>query len=139
MKSAKYKLLKVSGGVGHYAKVSVTAEPADEGSSVVVSDDVFAWLKDVYGPDAYEWNVCDAYRDGAKAGAAYALKHRTAHDQDHWKIVITKIDVSPVDSTEQTVAFATCMAVWDAIGDEGMHAPYFVGRAVVFPMQYEDQ
>ena len=132
MNSATYKVAKASDGSCHYAVVSVDVEPSATQSSVDLSPTVFAWLKDVYGPDAWEWRDCDTFRDGARFGAEYALHNRRANNRTEWRVVITKIHASPADTSWDSVAIASCFAVWKAIGDEGTNAPYWEDRKVVF-------
>lgn len=130
MNSATYKVaLSVEG----YAEISVDAEPVAAESSIVLSPAVFAWLKDVYGPDAWEWGACNAYRDGAQYGAQYALHNRASNIATKWRVVVTKIHAHPAHTSWDSVAIATCFAVWNAIGDEGSNAPYWQKRQAVFP------
>lgn len=138
MKYAEFKLAKASGGCCHFARVGVSAELSSGESVVCMSPDVFAWLKEAYGPNAGEWPACDTYRQGAWAGATYALANRS-QSKPPWKIVITEIQVTLVDSTWDSVALAACRAVWQAIEDPGTSHPYWVGRKVKFPADEEEE
>tara|TARA_B100000965_G_scaffold342298_1_gene311451 strand:+ start:490 stop:945 length:456 start_codon:yes stop_codon:yes gene_type:complete len=125
-----FKLAKLFGGCGYYAKVTVEASPGK--GLVSLSPDVFAWLKDVYGPEAWEWPVCDSYREAAMAGATYALAHMDFNKARH-DISVTQIHVSPVDTNWDSVAYAACHATWKAAGAEGTEQPHWEGRSIVFP------
>ena len=70
-----YGLRKQTGDVYHYAFVSVNVGETNDGPKVELSGDELAWLKDTYGPDAFEWGCCDEFREGALRGAKYALDH----------------------------------------------------------------
>lgn len=133
MNSATYRVAKASGGCCHYAEITVEANSTSDESSIQLSPDVFAWLKDDYGPDAWEWPVCDTYRVAAVAGAKYALENREATTKNNCHAVITKIHAAPADTSWDSVAFASCFALWKAIGTEGINQPYWEGRNVVFP------
>ncbi|MCA8996118.1 MAG: hypothetical protein KDA80_04015 [Planctomycetaceae bacterium] len=133
MNLATFKLAKASGGCFHFAEVSVVVETTEAPSSVILSPKVFAWLKDEYGPDAWDWSVCDEFREGAKCGAEFALHNRKSNNGKHWRIVVVRIQATPADTTRDSVAFAACFAVWKGIDDEGSNLPYLDGRSIVFP------
>lgn len=120
MPTGEYKLARQIGGRGHYARVKVDVTPGPPG--IVVADSVFAWLKDEYGPEAWEWRDCDDMREGARAGAAYALQNRVAQGPLA-QVVVAEIHASPVDTSKADVAFATCFAVWNALSDHGEAQP----------------
>lgn len=112
-----HRLLRVVGGVTHFAEVSVDASPSQT-TNVVVSPDVFVWLKDEYGPDAFEWPACDDYRAGAVFGVEYALAH-LERAASRTTITVLRIRVSAADSTREDVVLAACHATWKALGDAG--------------------
>jgi hypothetical protein len=70
--TAQYQLRKQTADSAHYADVTVSAETADH-FSIEISPQAFAWLKDVYGSDAWEWAQCDEFRAAAKRGAEFAI------------------------------------------------------------------
>ncbi len=107
----------------HYAEVTATAEFGG-GRSITVSPTAFAWLKDVYGPDAWEWPVCEAYRAAAISGAGFALRHIAGRDGiPEARVVIDRIHAAPADTTPDDVAYAAVFAVWQALGVEGSSQP----------------
>jgi hypothetical protein len=126
--TASYKLAMVIGGVGHYAQVTATAEFGG-GHAVSVSPAAFAWLKEVYGPDAREWAVCEAYRSAAVSGAGFALGHIAGRDSiPEARVVIDRIDAHPAHTAPADVAFAAAFAVWQALGVEGSSQPALPGK-----------
>lgn len=130
MKAGSYKLLRQSDGIGLYAEVFVQAFGSQGHSTVTVAPDAFAWLKDEYGPDAWEWPVCDDYRDGATAGCQYALNHTSHGPIDGLRVVISRINAHPAHSTWDAVAYASCFALWDAIQDTGTDHPELVAGKI---------
>jgi hypothetical protein len=133
VKPALYKLAKVSGGVFHYAEVFVQCAPIPQGHRVEIGSEVFAWLKDVYGADAWEWACCDGFRRAARAGAEYAIAHSTPPD-DYASVLVTvtKIHAAPADTTDADVAYAACYATWDALQTTPTREPRFEGRNIIF-------
>ena len=129
MGQATHKLVKTIHGITHYAEVTVTVTFEGNGTSISVSPAVFAWLKDVYGPDAWEWATCDAYRDGAVSGAVFALGHVSGeYRQMDTSVIIDRIHALLVDTTPSAVRYATCMAVWKALGVEGTELPDLIAK-----------
>ncbi|MES1176670.1 MAG: hypothetical protein ABUL62_20270 [Myxococcales bacterium] len=120
MSTGEYKLARYLGGRTHYARVKVEITPGAQG--VAIADSVFGWLKDVYGPEAWEWRDCDHMRDGARAGALHALQN-LLDSASVGHVLVTEIHASPVDTSTTDVAFATCLAVWNALGDQGRVQP----------------
>jgi hypothetical protein len=123
-REGKYSLRKHSGGVMHFAVVLVSLEETENGPMVELGGNEFAWLKDEYGPDAWEWGCCDQFRAGALRGARYALDHvadRTGFES--LLVSITTIHATVVDTTESDVAYAACHATWDALGQTGVDPP----------------
>jgi len=126
--TASYKLTKIVGGRSHYAEVTATAEFGG-GYSLSVSPAAFAWLKDVYGPDAWEWPVCEAYRAAAESGAGYALRHIAGRDGiPETRVVIDRIRAVVAETSPDDVAYAAVFAVWQALGVEGGQLPALPGR-----------
>ena len=134
MREGSYSLRKYSGGVPHYAIVSVSLEETDDGPKVVFSGDEFAWLKDTYGPGAWEWACCDEFRAGALRGAKYALDQvADSAGVKSVRVSINMIHATLTDTTGNDVAYAACYATWEALGSDGVNPPEFVGRDVFFP------
>jgi hypothetical protein len=134
IREGRYSLRKQSGGVFHYALVSVTVDTTNEGPKIEFSGDEFAWLKDTYGPDAFEWGCCAEFRNGALRGARYALDHAAGVEHlDNILIRIGMIHATVADTTGDDVAYAACYATWDALGVMSGDGPEFVGRDVIFP------
>ena len=128
MGTASYKLMKVVGGRLRYADVTASSEFGG-GYSIRVSPAAFAWLKDVYGPDAFEWAECEAYRAAAISGAEFALRHIAGRDSiPEARVVIDRIDAAPADTIPNDVAYAAVFAVWQALGVEGSQFPVLTGK-----------
>mgnify|MGYP000737129343 CR=1 FL=1 len=107
----------------------MTCEPADA-IAVGLSPDVFAWLKDEYGPDAWEWPVCDGYRLAARRGVLYALNN-SCHAP--MAATITRIGAHPAHSTDDAIAYAAVFATWESIGVDGANHPEIDGNSILFP------
>jgi hypothetical protein len=94
----------------------------------------FAWLKDDYGPDAWEWAVCDEYRRHALFGVAYALQHaEVPFDIAHVTISVATIQAHPAQSSGEDVAYAAAFAFWQACEVEPSIRPRLEGRHIIFP------
>jgi hypothetical protein len=120
---ATFKLARQVGGFGHYAEVRVVIDAASV-ASIEVAPDAFAWLKDIYGPDAWEWPVCDDYRAGAVSGCQHALDNLLVEGTcSPLHVVITRIHGHPAHTSAKDVAFAACHATWKAMGVEGRSSP----------------
>ena len=74
-RSGSTKLVRHRAGVCLYARVKVAATEGDP--AVLVEDDVFAWVKEAYGPNAFAYRDSDDFRGAAKLGAEYALRNLT--------------------------------------------------------------
>jgi hypothetical protein len=130
MTTGRYKLGRQTGNRGFYAEVTVSTTPAEVSSSTVATG-AFAWLKEDYGPNAYEWSFCDEYREGALFGARYALAH-LAQPTSEVLVNILQIRAHPAHSDRDCVAFAACHATWQALGDLGLNHPRLESDRVVF-------
>ena len=83
---------------GHFAEVTVRASTSrSSGFELRISPLAFDWLKEVYGPGAWEWAQCAAFRGGALRGVAYALQHTTSGID--WRLAI---DVYPFAQRQRT-------------------------------------
>lgn len=124
MGTATYKLAKYAGGRGHYAVVTATADFADE-CSVTVSPDAFAWLCEAYGPNAVVGGPgFESDRAAAESGAMFALRHIAGRESlVAARVVIDSIRTAPGDTTPDDIAYASCWAVWQAMGAEGSSLP----------------
>ncbi|ABW26027.1 hypothetical protein [Acaryochloris marina] len=129
-----YKLAKQINGLFHYAEVHLEKVDVFTLPMVQVAKGAFAWLKDDYGPDAWEWAICDDYRQGAIQGVQYALDN-VGKGMAFQKvgILITTIKSHPAHGTVYSVAFAACMATWTLLEVDGISHPYFQGEKLVFP------
>ena len=133
MQAGRYQLARQTGGRGFYAVVSVEVRDSTDGPVAEVSPNAFAWLKDVYGPDAWEWPVCDDYRTSALRGVRFALANTVQPvDAGTVAVVVTDIHARPADSCPDSVAFAACHATWQALAVTGRNEPRIVGRKIVF-------
>ncbi len=134
-RESTYRFVRQSGGVGHYAQVTLAVEETPStGLTVQILPTAFAWLKEVYGPDAWEWAICDEYRRSALFGVAYALQHaKIPFDIAHVTISVVTIHASPADTSGDDVAYATAFAVWQACEVEPSVRPRLEGRHIIFP------
>ena len=134
MREGRYSLRTESGGVSHYAIVSVVVGETNDGPKIELSDDALAWLKDSYGPDAFGWECCAEFRDGALRGAKYALANGAGVARlDRVLVCIDMIYARVADNAGDDLAYAACYATWNALGVVGENHPEFVGLEVVFP------
>jgi uncharacterized protein YndB with AHSA1/START domain len=90
----------------HYAVVSLSLEESDNGPTVELGGNEFAWLTDMYGPDSWEWGCCDELRAGALRGVRYALEHLA--DQ-----TFSRGTMQPIE--RNITINAPRPAVWDAL------------------------
>jgi len=116
--SAQYKLTRVFCGVYHYAEVSVTLDPDSE-TAHATSESAFAWLRDLYGPDAKEWAICSDYRVAAAAGATRAMMEAVTKGGS---VLVDEIYAVVSDTTPSDVAFATYRATLVALGTDPLEA-----------------
>ena len=117
----------------HYAEVTIECDENKSQGMIEVSNDAFAWLKEVYGPNTCEWPVFDNFRHAAIRGVKYALANSiTIIDSLHMTVLIKKINVSPADTTDSCVAFAACYATWKALELTPSIEPRFQGPEIFF-------
>jgi len=106
--------------------VTVRIDAAPE-TNIEVAPGAFAWLKEEYGPDAWEWSICDDYRAGALSGCRHALANiETIATCSACHVVISRIHAHPAHSSAKDVAFAACQATWQALGVKGLVDPELV-------------
>jgi hypothetical protein len=134
IREGRYSLRKESGGVYHYAIVSVNVGETKDGPKVEFRGDELAWLKDTYGPEAFGWDCCAEFREGALRGAKYALANSAGVDSlDKVLLRIIMIHGGLAHTRADDVAYATSYATWDALGVVGENHPDFAGSEIVFP------
>jgi hypothetical protein len=101
---------------------------------VTVSSEAYRWLRDAYGPDAKLPRPDYHHTLAAVRGVRYALAHLPPGvDRNRLLVIIEEIQDTPVDTTEDAVAYAACFATWEAIGVGGTAIPEFQGQHLVFP------
>jgi hypothetical protein len=126
----RYKLAHHSGGVGLFAEVRVNLTDGPT-RLIEVAPGAFDWLKEVYGPNAWEWPVCDDFRASAVGAAEFALAHLVT-PRPSVRVRIELIRAAPADTTPDCVAFATCHAVWNALQDTGTAPIRIEGGQILF-------
>lgn len=119
--------LKRQERIGHWARVRVHVDPAEE-CEVRVLADACAWLAGVYGSCAATVVPVDL-REAAESGARLALADAGVGGG----VAVTRIEFAPADTSADDVRFATAWAVWRAIGHEPASAPYIDHEGVHFP------
>jgi hypothetical protein len=131
---ATCRMFTTSGGRGFFAEVTVCVNTIEGAGKTDFSGNEFSWLRDVYGPDAWEWSICGELRDGVVFGVEWARNH-TANQAVTVKadITIEHIGASPSDTNGDSCAYAACLATWAALGIEGSHHPLFKDGVIKFP------
>lgn len=121
MTQERYRLAKQVNGRGAFADVEIRILSEGPGSRrVAVSENVFAWLKEDYGPNAWEWPVCDQYRQAALDGVNFALDNSSPAVEA--SILIECIRAAPADSSTETIAYAAAQATWRALKTQPTNA-----------------
>ncbi|GAB2619555.1 hypothetical protein Aab01nite_33650 [Paractinoplanes abujensis] len=109
----EYRLRRMIGRLSHVADVVVRVEPSAR-DEVTVSDDVFGWRRDVYGPDAYGYGEWDDQRAAeAIAGVRDAVARSGG---DSYRVTVIKIFCTETDTQIGDVRFAAAQAVARALG-----------------------
>jgi hypothetical protein len=131
-----YRFLGQIEGRGYFAQIVLHLDADQPEQQIVFSGQEFAWLKEVYGPDAWEWHECDDFRRAALFGIQYALCN-TQYPQQQAKgcITILTIGARLVDTTPETVAYTACLATWKLLNLEGVQVPYIEQQRIHFPGQ----
>jgi hypothetical protein len=108
-----FRLRRILNGVAHVADVDLWAEAARR-AEVVISDDVFSWRCKDYGPDAAglrdpEWEspVIEGIREEL---------HQTLPASGSYRVTVTRIFGTIVDSTQDDLRYAAAMALRNALG-----------------------
>ncbi|PHQ31850.1 hypothetical protein [Rhodopirellula bahusiensis] len=125
MPESHFKLKKYP----HYAEVIASTTPSDQ-DAVQISPNVFAWLKDDYGPDAWEWPICDDCRAAAERGAKLAL---SSSEHDPTLVTILMIRGHHFHTSTDAVAFAATYATIESLGVTGNNLPQIDGDSIRFP------
>jgi hypothetical protein len=130
---ATVRILSQSGGGGVYGEVTLSCTATSDGPLVRLGGNEFAWLKDVYGPAAWEWPICDELRQGALDGVRWALDHCSpAVDPRAVAVTIETIRATVVDSTRDSIFYASCHALWSSLRVQGAPEPaYRNGKLVM--------
>lgn len=115
MPVSTFRLAKTIDGVMHYAEVTVSVEQSMQ-QSIVVSPSAFEWLRDVYGPEAFEWPICADYRVAAVEGAKKALEETASEGfSNSVMIEVQRIHAVVVDTSPDDVLEATRQAIKEMI------------------------
>jgi hypothetical protein len=111
-------------GWGSFADVQLRVQPAER-VGTPVSFDVVDLDND---PRRADWIA------GVEFGVRYALEHLPRSERQV-AICVLRLHTNPVDSSTMAVAFATCLAVWNALGYVPQVVPMFdeKSRSFVFP------
>ncbi|GIE83269.1 hypothetical protein Aph02nite_92190 [Actinoplanes philippinensis] len=113
------------------AKVSVRVEACAH-DEVVVSDEVFAWRRDVHGPQAVSGGPGDQELVAeAVAGVRYVLV-RSGHHTGRSVTLIRILD-TPVDTGPGDMKFAAAMAACQALEVKLENPPFIDASGAVFP------
>lgn len=125
-----FRLRKIVGGLPHVADVAVRVEPFAH-DEVAVSDGVFAWRFEVYGPGAVSGGPSDQ-RMVAEAveGVRYVLGRCDGRGR---LVTVTRIFEAPADTGVGDVKFAAVAATCQALGVELDRPPFIDPSGVVFP------
>lgn len=121
-----------------YAKVTLRLvsdlPPGVDLSRPTLSGQEFDWLKSAYGPDAYEWTVCDSFRSGAIFGIQYAFLNSFPTPHIHLaQVMVVEIDAHAAHSTELSVAYASFYATLQLLNIASTKEPVISGRTILFP------
>jgi len=134
-KSSTYKLLKATEGITLFGEATVSVSMDSKLNRIVFSEHVFDWLKQEYGQNATIWPVTDEneYVKGARKGVEHVVRHLPPeYSGRNVSFTVERLFVSPVDSTEDTIAYAACFAAWQALGVKPVMPPMIQGRQIVF-------
>lgn len=130
-RTATYQLKRYRAKLPHWARVTVAVEPSDH-DGVESGDAVFAWLRDVYGPDAWTDGV-EQRRFLAEAieGVEYVLA-LPARPNRH-AVTVVQVVTTPVDTMPGDVKLAAALACRDALGLELADPPRLEDAGAFFP------
>jgi hypothetical protein len=131
MQTSTYKLLKVSGGITLFSEVAVSITSNSESQQIIISSQVCDWMES----NRHGWptELKSEYFNGARRGVEYAIEHLPKDFHlENMKITIEKIVAVEVDSTSDTVAYAACFAIWQALNIAPIKPPQICGRKIIF-------
>jgi hypothetical protein len=134
-RSSTHKLVKVSGGITLFAEVTVSISENTKSNEISISEHVFDWLKEEYGPQAIMWpvNDNDEFIKGARKGIEHVVKNLVPNQGNPFiTFTVERIFVSMVDSTGDTVAYAACFAAWKALDIDPIFEPKIRGQQIIF-------
>jgi len=128
-----YRLRKTVGGVPHVVDVAVRVESFSH-DEVAVSDEVFGWRREVYGPDAASGGPGDQGMVAeAVEGVWYVLVRGRGRGIGGRRVTVTRICDAPADTGVGDVKFAAVAAMCEALGVELDRPPFIDASGVVFP------
>lgn len=130
-RTATYQLKRIVDRLGHWARVTVVAEPAEVDDASGAAD-AFDWRRAVYGPDAAVGGVeDDRMLAEAVAGVAYVLA--LPETRPRFRVVVTEVCDAPVDTGPGDVKLAAALACVEVLGLELADPPRLEPTGVVFP------
>lgn len=129
--TGEYRLRLMSGGLPHWASVTVAAQRSST-NAVVVGTAPFAWRLDAYGPFTYHLDTDSEAIDEAVDGAQRALEALPAGSGAFFAVV-TSIQTSNVDTFPGDVRYAAGHALWRAVGHSRTDAREVSDGRLVFP------
>jgi hypothetical protein len=126
-----FRLARVVGGILHFAEVELHVQVADR-DEVSVSEEVFAWRRQSYGPHAAIGGPEDRRMMAeAAAGVRYTLDQLV--DRDQYAVIVRRVVDSTVDTGIGDVKYAAAHATCQALGIEPAHQPRLDVTGPVFP------
>jgi hypothetical protein len=119
--SGRFKLAKASGGKCAYAEVAVQVIQDERGNTKEISwsDKAAKGLMGIH-----------EFRRGIERGVAIAL---AAFPEPVSELRIEETGVLLVDSNENSMTYAACFAVWDALRICGCNPPRLEAGEFIFP------
>jgi hypothetical protein len=130
---AVFRLQKVVGGFVHVAEVRVTVESAAS-DEVAVSANAFDWRREAYGPTAVVYGPGDhQLATEAVEGVRYALGRLGSVGGEGYRVTVTEVKDTPVDTSVGDVKFAAASAVCAALGVQLDPPPTVEASGAVFP------
>ena len=133
---ATCRLLAQTGGRGFFAEVTISIDRIEGDGTTEFSGNEFSWLKDEYGPNAWEWSVCGEFRNGAISGVQWAREHSNSQvGFPKADITIERIGARPTDTNRESCAYVACLATWAALGIEGSARPFIQEGSIIFSTQ----
>jgi hypothetical protein len=80
----------------------------------VIAPEAFAWLKEDYGPDAWEWAICADYRAEATEGCRFALEREPI--EHRVRVEVKQIRAHPALTVPGDIIYVACAALRQALG-----------------------